>query len=113
MPEVEPVLLKIGDTELLLRYDFNQIAEAESVTGCNLLLALESLSKLNANQLRGLLYAAVVSEPRITLKEAGNLCRLDTISVVTMALSEAYMRTIRPTSNAAPTAVTNGAKRKR
>ena len=101
MPDIEPVPLKIGDTELLLRYDFNAIAEAESVTGTNLLLALENLSKLSASQLRGLLYAAIVSEPRPTLAEAGKLIRLDTIAPITFCLSEAYMRKI-------PDRVSNG-----
>src|SRR5580692_7793353 len=86
--------LSIDNKELLLAYDFNAIADAEESAGCNLLAALENLTNITATQLRGLLYAAIVSEPRLTLREAGDLVRVNTISVVTNALADAYNLTL-------------------
>ena len=85
--------LTIDDKKYLLAYDFNSIAEAEPVAGCNLLAALENLNAITAAQLRGLLYAAMVvtpPDPAPTLAQAGDLIRLDTIETVTLALAEAY-----------------------
>jgi hypothetical protein len=93
--------LKINGKDLLLAYDFNAIAEAEPVAGCNLLAALEDLNNITALQLRGLLYAAVVSVAvdgknalRLTIQECGDLVRMDTIAPVTDALAEAYKLTL-------------------
>jgi len=86
--------LKIDGQTLELAYDFNLIAEAEEAAGCNLLAALENLQDLTAMQLRGLLFAAIVSTPRLTLLEAGALIRVNTISVVTTALADAYNLTL-------------------
>lgn len=96
--QLEPVTLKIDGLELQLLYDYNLIAEAEEETGCNLLNALESLGKMNAKQLRGLLYAAIVSKPRPTVQEVGKMIRLDTMGVITAKLSAAYMQTIKKPS---------------
>jgi hypothetical protein len=85
--------LVLPEGTLTLAYDFNAIADAEEIAGCNLLAALENLSDISANQLRGLLYAAVTVAPpavRPTLVECGEMIRLDTIATVTMALADAY-----------------------
>lgn len=87
-------ILKVDGKEYALAYDFNAIADAEQSAGCNLLAALETLSNISAVQLRGLLYAAIVpepKEPRLTLLEAGMLIRVDTIAPITKALADAYM----------------------
>jgi hypothetical protein len=90
-PTIEFATLSIDDVEYKLAYSFNAIAEAESVTGCNLLRGLESLTDLSATQLRGLLYAAMtVAHPEFTIEQVGHLIRLDTIGPVTTALAEAY-----------------------
>jgi len=78
------------EKELVLTYDFNAIAEAEEPAGCNLLAALESLSDITAMQLRGLLFAAIVSTPKPTIIECGELIRVDTIAPITTALADAY-----------------------
>jgi hypothetical protein len=85
--------LTIDGKKHLLAYDFNSIAEAEAVAGCNLLMALENLTAISAAQLRGLLYAALVvtpPDPPLTLAQAGALIRLDTMEAVTFALAQAY-----------------------
>jgi hypothetical protein len=90
---VKTSTLVIDNETLTLAYDFNAIADAERIAGCNLLAALENLADISAIQLRGLLYAAIVTEPpdvRPTLVDCGNLIRLDTIAAVTMALAKAY-----------------------
>jgi len=93
MPKKTATLTIDGET-FELAYDFNMIADAEEIAGCNLLDALEHLSAINARQLRGLLYAAVISKPRLTLLEAGALLRVDNISPITSALAEAYNLTL-------------------
>jgi len=94
-------ILKIDGKTLELAYDFNLIADAEETAACNLLAALENLGDLTAKQLRGLLFAAVVSTPRLTLLEAGALIRVNTISQVTSALADAYNLTL-PAPEAKP-----------
>ena len=104
-------ILKIATSEgiakeLVLAYDFNAIADAEEPAGCNLLAALESLSDIRAMQLRGLLFAAVVSTPKPTILECGELIRVDTIAPITTALADAYNLSIPipPPAAGAPTA---------
>ena len=102
-------ILKIATSEgiakeLVLAYDFNAIADAEEPAGCNLLAALESLSDISAMQLRGLLFAAVVSTPKPTILECGELIRVDTIAPITTALADAYNLSIPIPPAAAPAA---------
>jgi hypothetical protein len=108
---VKTSILKIATSEgiakeLVLAYDFNAIADAEEPAGCNLLAALESLSDISAMQLRGLLFAAVVSTPKPTILECGELIRVDTIAPITTALADAYNLSIPipPPAAAAPAA---------
>lgn len=93
--------LLIDGKKYQLAYDFNAIADAESLAGCNLLNALENMNDITAAQLRGLLHAALVAawpvESKLlppSLAEAGTMCRVDTIGIVTTALGEAYMLTL-------------------
>jgi hypothetical protein len=90
--------LTIDDKKYLLAYDFNSIADAEPVAGCNLFAALQNLNGISCAQLRGLLYAAIVvtpPDPPPTLAQVGDLVRLDTIETVTLALAEAYQLSMR------------------
>lgn len=90
-PTIEFAKLVVDEKEYRLAYSFNSIALAEAHAGCNLLRGLESLTDLSAVQLRGLLYAALtVAHPELTIADAGNLIRLDTIGPITTALAEAY-----------------------
>ena len=91
-PTVKYAKLKIEGDEYRLAYDFNAIAQAEAIAGCNLLQGVRNLSSLSAEQLRGLLFAALSkAHPKITLLAAGEMVRLDTVRPITEALAEAYM----------------------
>jgi hypothetical protein len=81
-----------------LEYGFNALVDAEEVTGCNLLGAMQGFSsgQVTAKELRGLLYAMIVpyrgfpdkaSEQLATL---GSLIRIDTISPIYEAIGEAF-----------------------
>ena len=85
-----------GEQPLKLAFDFNAIAEAEQLAGCNLLEGLQNLSGMTALQLRGLLFAALrKAQPKMTIQAAGALIRLDTLGPITLALAEAYSLSIR------------------
>lgn len=66
-----------------LMYDANEIVDAETLTGLNLLHALRNLNAVSMGQLRGLLYALLkTGHPTVELKEAGELlCRPDAKTV--------------------------------
>lgn len=82
--------LKIDQTEYSLSYDFNAIADAEPVAGCNLLSAIENLSATTATQMRGLVYAMTRQQhPGLDLFDIGKLIRIDTIADVITAMGEA------------------------
>ena len=90
-PTIKFADLTIDDQHFKLGYSFNSIALAEAETGTNLLSGLQSLTDLNAIQLRGLLYAALmIAHPDMTPDDAGALIRLDTLADCTMALASAY-----------------------
>jgi len=83
-------------------YDFNDLVDAETVTGCNLYDAMGRLGRdITAGQLRGLLYAMIapftgmpdpVKDPVATLKAVGLLIRPDTRKNIIMAIAEAFAR---------------------
>jgi hypothetical protein len=78
-----------GKPTLYLCYSFNAIAQAESLTGLNLLAGLTS--RLSASQLRALLYAAALThQPKLTLEEAGDYISHWNQDKVYLALSKAY-----------------------
>ena len=64
-----------GDpTEYALEFDFNELADAEAVAGCDLLLAVRKWPQLSCQEMRGLLYAlSKPAHPKVTLKDAGAL----------------------------------------
>ncbi len=84
-----------GETYYSLCFSFNAIAIAEQEAGVNLLKALDNLEDLSAAQFRGLLYAALTkAHPDMTLDDAGELVRLDTIPVISRALGQAYLNSL-------------------
>src|SRR5260370_20780777 len=85
--------LEIDGKTYQLAYDFNAIAEAERVAGCNLLHGVASLllHDMTAGQVRGLLYAALrQAHPKMTIEDAGALATIDTIPDIREALLKAY-----------------------
>ena len=91
-PTIEFAKLKVDGKEYRLVYDFNAIAEAEDICGCNLLQGMFRMGgEWSAKQIRGLLYAALrIAQPEITLEQVGDLVRLDTLVSIPTALIEAY-----------------------
>ena len=74
--------LEDDSQEYTLVYDFNQIADAEAVTGVNLLSAISDMRTMTAVQLRGLLYACLkTAHPTVLVTEAGDLLSRDSITV--------------------------------
>lgn len=89
-PTIPKVSVELSGKEYSLCFDFNAIAQAESLTGLNLLTALD-LRSLNASMLRALLFAALLKlQPEMTLEQAGALITLTQASKVTAALVKAY-----------------------
>lgn len=74
MLELEFVTFTIGDDPQVYKlcYDFNELADAETLTGLNLNAAFIG-GTVNANQFRGMLYAFLKTSHAVTLKEAGSL----------------------------------------
>jgi hypothetical protein len=82
--ELEKVTFELDDDPQLytLVYDFNEIADAEAVTGVNLLSAVSDMQNMSAVQLRGLLYACLKTEhPKVLVTEAGDLLSRDSMTV--------------------------------
>lgn len=91
-PTIRFSKLEIEGAMYSLAYDYNAIAVAENVAGVNLLEGLRNLENLNAQQLRGLLYAALlIAHPRMTIEEAGSLIRLNTLLPISEAIAQAYV----------------------
>lgn len=85
--------LELDGKTYKLSYDFNAIAEAEKLAGCNLLMGMGAMliSYTTAQQMRGLLYAAVrKAHPKMTIEECGQLIRIDTIADIKDAIVHAY-----------------------
>lgn len=82
--EREFIVFKIADDpqEYKLCYDFNQLVDAEELTGCNLLAAFMG-GGLNAKAFRALLYACLkTAHPHVLLSEAGDLMSKDRATVM-------------------------------
>ena len=70
------VKFNLGDKpwDYELRFDFNELADAEPIAGCNLMAAIASWPNLSCRELRGLLYALLKpTQPKLLLGEAGGL----------------------------------------
>lgn len=92
-PLVQFEKLEIDGQTYHLAYDFNAIAEAEKLVGCNLLegIAAILMHGMTAEQFRGLFYAALrKARPKMTLEQAGSLVRIDTMPDIREALLRAY-----------------------
>ena len=102
---VQPnAILEIGGEKFTLVYDFNAIADAEALTGCNLLhgMAATLINTMSAAQLRGLLYASLQTnhpyrpaangkpESGISLRKAGQMCTLKEAPVIAEKIREAW-----------------------
>ena len=97
----KPTQFTIDKTVYQIGYNFNDMVDAESVTGVNLLAAMGKMaSDLTAGELRALLYAMIApsagapKDPVELLKFCGSLLRVDTISLVRYAITEAFARAI-------------------
>jgi hypothetical protein len=88
-PTLPRVLVEVNGSEYFLCFDFNAIVQAETLTGLNLLNALD-FSNVNALTLRALLYSALLKlQPNVTLDEAGMILTLGR-GKVTTALVKAF-----------------------
>lgn len=104
LPKAKPAVIKavqpsatleIEGQKYQLVYDYNAIADAETVCGgqVNLLHGVSAmfLNTMSALQLRGLLYAALKPlQPDLTLSEAGALIKIHTMPAIMSAISEAW-----------------------
>lgn len=96
------ITFKLGDDpqEYKIQFDFNEVCEAESVCGCNLMRAIAG-GEISAAQTRGLLYACLkTAHPVVTLSEAGGLLSKD-INTVLDALAQ-VLQAARDTEEAEP-----------
>jgi hypothetical protein len=85
--------LEIDGRKYELVYDYNAIAEAEAATGggCNLLHGLVVPASMNAVQMRGVFFAALrTRHPEMSISEAGQLLRVDTIAEALRAIGESW-----------------------
>jgi hypothetical protein len=71
-PTLPDVVLKLGDVEHQLCFDFNSIVLAGKATGIDLLKAIAS--DVTAEHLRGLLWASLLKRhPSLTIEQAGDM----------------------------------------
>jgi hypothetical protein len=93
--------LTIDGKSYPIGYDFNEICNVEAVAQCNLLHGLQDLANLSVGQLRGLLLAGIRagdSKSTLTLQDAGNLIKINTIGDVTEAIAESIVLTLPETA---------------
>lgn len=91
-----------------LKFDFNELAFAEELTGLNLLRPLNDLANISGRETRAILYALLKSaEPQVLLTEAGNLLTRDS-DTVTRAILIALGVPVRPEEPKLPVDVVNG-----
>jgi len=92
-PTLPDVSLLIGGKERHLVFDFNAICVAEKVSGVNLLKA--AVSEINATNIRGLLYAALLrDDPKLTLDEVGSWSSFKNLANVHTAITTAWFASI-------------------
>src|ERR1051326_7518669 len=92
-PTVEFVEIQLQGKTWKLAYDFNAIAEAEKLTGCNLLQGVSGVlyTTMTAQQLRALLYAAMCkAHPKVTLEEVGTLIPILSMADIQRALLKTW-----------------------
>jgi hypothetical protein len=103
-----------GDPQpYILKFDFNEVCNAEAAAGCNLMQALSGVP-ITAAQTRGLLYACLKpANPQVLLSEAGALLSKDMPTVLRYlmeALGTADEPETTPTSDTASAAETESTK---
>jgi len=89
--------LKLAGNTYELAFDFNQIVRTEGEAECNLLAGLQDVANLSALQLRGLFLAAIrAGDPKstMTIQQAGELMRYDTIFPITEALAASILASV-------------------
>lgn len=85
----------IDGTKYEFKWDFDELAEAEEIVGCNLLQAVGNLGRgISAKELRGLFYALLVNRPRPALESIKPLFRLDTLPRIATAIGGACMAAV-------------------
>lgn len=91
-PTLPAVSVEVGGMTYSLAFDFNAMAQAEAVTGLNLLQCL-NFQNLNSTKVRGLLYAAMLkAQPKTTLEDAGALFNHpNSVDKLMNAVVEAYL----------------------
>ena len=85
------VKFNLGDKawDYELRFDFNELADAEELAHCNLLATIATWPNLSCQQMRALLYALLKpTQPKLLLSDAGELLTQD-MPTVYRAIKEA------------------------
>lgn len=91
LPNVE---LIVGGETYHLSYDFNAVVLAEEATGVNLLAAV--VGEMNARQLRGLLWSALVKDrPEMTIEQASALILPTNIPTIRKAIVTAWFGSVK------------------
>jgi len=97
-PTLPDVKLVLGGNTYQLVFDFNAIAQAEKVTGINLLQA--SIDTASAQSLRGLLWASLLKEnPNLIIEQVGSLITMANAPTIWAAIRTAWFGSV--TSEAA------------
>lgn len=92
-PTLPDVSLVIGGRERKLCFDLNAICMADKATGVNLLKAV--VSEVDATNIRGLLYAALLrDDPNLTLEEVGSWITMRNLSNVHNAIVTAWFASV-------------------
>jgi hypothetical protein len=90
-PALPRVPVTIDGETYHLEYNFNSIAIAEEHTGLNLFNSFD-FRGLSVVKFRAMLWSSLlVDRPEITIEEAGDLVRYDTLPILTLALVEAWL----------------------
>ena len=93
-PKKTTATLEIDGRTFELKYSTNAICDAEREAGCSLLTAMIDFAGMSVIQLRALLCACIRGgDPmsKMTVKEAGDLVKYETIFAITNALAEAML----------------------
>ncbi len=69
------------DKKRLMKFDFNTLADAETMTGTNL---LAGLSNPSAGEIRAILWASLLHEdPALQLRDVGSMMTFDKLEYIT------------------------------
>jgi hypothetical protein len=98
-PTVQFEELEIEGEIYNLVYDFDAIAKAEKLVGCNLLAGMAGIiieeGYYSASQVLGLFYASLQrAHPKMTMRDVAVLCRIDRIPDIVDAIRGAYNKSM-------------------